>query len=163
MFVGKWHLGDEGSHPQDRGFDVNVGGWKAGSPIGGYFDPYQNPSLPNQTAGECLPIRLAHEMGRLIEETGDQPFLAYLSFYAVHGPIQTSKDRWERFRQKAVAAGDVDRSRFEFDRYLPVRRIQDCPVYAGLIEAMDDAVGIVQATLTRLGIADNTIVVFTSD
>ena len=167
LFVGKWHLGDVGSHPEDRGFDVNVGGWKAGSPIGGYFDPYQNPNLPNQTAGQCLPIRLAHEMSRLIEETTEedngQPFLAYLSFYSVHGPIQTSRDRWERFRQKAVAAGDVDRSRFEFDRYLPVRRVQDCPIYAGVIEAMDDAVGIVQGTLTRLGLDDNTIVVFTSD
>ena len=163
LFVGKWHLGDVGAHPEDRGFDVNVGGWKAGSPIGGYFDPYQNPSLPNRTSGECLPIRLAGEMSRLIEESGDQPFLAYLSFYSVHGPIQTSQDRWERFRQKAVAAGDPDRSRFEFDRYLPVRQVQDCPIYAGMIEAMDEAVGIVLETLERLGLDDNTIVVFTSD
>ena len=163
LFVGKWHLGDVGAHPEDRGFDVNVGGWKAGSPIGGYFDPYQNPSLPNTTAGECLPIRLARETSRLIEESGEQPFLAYLSFYSVHGPIQTSQDRWERFRQKAVAAGNVDGPRFEFDKYLPVHRVQDCPIYAGMIEAMDDAVGIVLATLARLGLEDNTIVVFTSD
>ncbi|MEW6752229.1 MAG: sulfatase [Candidatus Latescibacterota bacterium] len=163
LFVGKWHLGDVGAHPEDRGFDVNVGGWKAGSPMGGYFDPYQNPRLPNRKRGECLPLRLAHEMSRLIEDCGAQPFLAYLPFYSVHGPVQTSRDRWERFRQKAVAAGNPDRSRFAFDRYLPVRRVQDCPVYAGMIEAMDEAVGIVQATLERLGVNDQTIVIFTSD
>ena len=163
LFAGKWHLGDVGSHPEDRGFDVNIGGWKAGSPIGGYFSPYQNPKLPNREDGECLPIRLANELSCLIEESADQPFLAYLSFYSVHGPIQTSKDRWERFRRKAVAAGEADAKRFEFDRYLPVRLVQDCPIYAGMIEAMDDAVGVVLGTLERLGLEDDTIVVFTSD
>jgi arylsulfatase A-like enzyme len=176
LFVGKWHLGDVGAHPEDRGFDVNVGGWKAGSPIGGYFSPYQNPMLPNRKDGECLPLRLADEMSRLIEQTADRPFLAYLSFYSVHGPIETSKDRWERFRRKAVAAAPgsghgvadgkrpaaADQRRFAFDRYLPVRLLQDCPVYAGMIAAMDEAVGVVLATLRRLGLAQDTIVVFTS-
>ncbi len=163
LFVGKWHLGDVGAHPEDRGFDVNIGGWKAGSPIGGYFDPYQNPNLPNQKPGECLPHRLAQEMGEQIQSCGAQPFLAYLSFYSVHGPIQTSRDRWERFRQKAVAHGPLAHRRFEFDKYLPVRMVQDCPIYAGMIQAMDEAVGIVLDTLQRLGLDDNTIVVFTSD
>jgi len=168
LFVGKWHLGDTGAHPEDRGFDVNIGGWKAGSPVGGYFAPYQNPMLADGPPGECLPLRLAREMSRLIEAAGDRPFLAYLSFYSVHGPIQTSKDRWERFRLRAVAAAaDPGRAlpqhRFAFDRYLPVRLVQDCPVYAGMIEAMDEAVGLVLDTLERLRLDDHTIVVFTSD
>lgn len=162
LFVGKWHLGDVGAHPEDRGFDVNVGGWKAGSPIGGYFSPWQNPRLPNRRDGECLPLRLADEMSRLIEASAGQPFLAYLSFYSVHGPIQTSRDRWEYFRQKAVAAGPP-LQRFAFDRRLPVRQVQDCPVYAGMIQAMDEAVGLVLETIERLGLADHTVTVFTSD
>ena len=39
FFAGKWHLGDEGSWPKDHGFDINVGGWDKGSPMGGYFAP----------------------------------------------------------------------------------------------------------------------------
>jgi arylsulfatase A-like enzyme len=88
--------------------------------------------------------------------------LAYLSFYSVHGPIQTSKDRWEKFRKKAVAKGLADK-RFIFDRNLPVRQVQDCPIYAGMIEAMDDAVGLVLDALAENGLRENTIVCFTSD
>jgi arylsulfatase A-like enzyme len=44
-----------------------------------------------------------------------------------------------------------------------VRQVQDCPIYAGMIEAMDQAVGIVLKKLDDLGLADNTIVCFTSD
>ncbi len=54
-------------------------------------------------------------------------------------------------------------SGFEMERHLPIRRTQDNPVYAGLVEAMDDAVGIVLQTLDDLGLEDNTVVIFTSD
>ena len=47
--------------------------------------------------------------------------------------------------------------------FLPIRQVQDNPVYAGLVEAMDDAVGHVLNTLDELGLDDNTIIVFTSD
>jgi arylsulfatase A-like enzyme len=57
----------------------------------------------------------------------------------------------------------VPAKRFIFDRNLPVRQVQDCPVYAGMIEAMDDAVGLVLDTLDELGLTENTIVCFTSD
>ncbi|MBN2449891.1 MAG: sulfatase [Lentisphaeria bacterium] len=162
FFAGKWHLGGEGSYPEDRGFDINLGGFSAGSPPGGYFAPYKNPKLPDGPPGESLPIRLGRETARFIEGQGRDPFLAYLSFYSVHGPIQTSRDRWERFRQKARSAPQPER-RFLFDRNLPVRQVQDCPIYAGMIQAMDDAVGIVLDALERTGQADNTIVCFTSD
>jgi arylsulfatase A-like enzyme len=57
----------------------------------------------------------------------------------------------------------VPEKRFIMDRNLPVRQVQDNPVYAGVIEAMDDAIGIVLETLDRCGCAENTIVCFTSD
>ena len=52
---------------------------------------------------------------------------------------------------------------FIIDRTTPVRQVQDNPLYAGMVEAMDDAVGMVLDTLDRLGLEDNTIIVFTSD
>ncbi|NQT92772.1 MAG: sulfatase, partial [Lentisphaerae bacterium] len=162
FFAGKWHLGDKGADPEDFGFEINRGGWVAGGPAGGYFAPWNNPRLEPGPDGESLPARLGRETAQFITEHKDEPFLAYLSFYSVHGPIQTSKDRWERFREKAVARGAPDR-RFLFDRKLPVRQLQDCPIYAGMIEAMDDAVGLVLDTLDQHGLAENTIVCFTSD
>ena len=162
FFAGKWHLGDEGAFPEDFGFEINKGGWTAGSPSGGYFAPWINPKLEPGADGECLPLRLARETAQFIDDHKSEPFLAYLSFYSVHGPIETSKERWEKFRSKAVAGG-VPEKRFIFDRNLPVRQVQDCPVYAGMIQAMDDAVGLVLDALDRHGLSENTIVCFTSD
>ena len=162
FFAGKWHLGSEGAYPEDFGFEINKGGWHAGGPEGGYFAPWVNPKLESGPNGESLPMRLSRETAKFIKDHKDGPFLAYLSFYSVHSPIQTSRNRWEKFRKKAVAQGIPDK-RFIFDRNLPVRQVQDCPVYAGMIEAMDDAVGLVLDTLDKLGLAENTIVCFTSD
>lgn len=162
FFAGKWHLGSQGSWPGDHGFQINQGGWDSGGPRGGYFSPWQNPNLPSGPPGESLPIRLGRETAAFIEANRDRPFLAYLSFYSVHGPIQTTRELWNKYRDKAVAAG-LSEERFLWDRRLAVRQVQDCPIYAGMIEAMDDAVGIVLEKLHELGLEEQTIVCFTSD
>ncbi len=162
FFAGKWHLGGEGSLPTDHGFDINRGGWEKGSPIGGYFAPWENPYLPYTYPGENLTRRLAEETASFLEAHRDSAFLAYLSFYAVHGPIQTTREKWRKYRDKAAARG-IAETGFEMGRYLPVRQVQDNPVYGGLVESMDDAVGHVMDELERLGLAETTIVVFTSD
>jgi len=161
-FAGKWHIGKEGSWPTDHGFDINKGGWDRGSPIGGFFSPWVNPNLPNQKDGENLSMRLANETAEFIKAHKDTSFFAFLSFYAVHGPIQTTEAKWKKYRDKAEVMGIADKG-FEMAKFLPIRQQQDNPVYAGLVEAMDDAVGRVLNTLDALGLAENTIVVFTSD
>lgn len=165
FFAGKWHLGSRGSWPEDHGFDINKGGWDAGSPKG-YFSPYGNPNLPDGKNGEELSMRLARETVRFLEENNPertgQPVFAFLSFYAVHSPVQTSKAKWEKYRQKAEQLG-IAVSGYEMSRYLPIRLVQDNPIYAGLVESMDDAVGVVLNGLEKLGLDKNTIIVFTSD
>lgn len=166
FFAGKWHLGDSTSWPKAHGFDINKGGWDKGSPIGGYFSPYVNPNLENKEDGENLSMRLAKETVAFINQNNPkvtgQPFFAYLSFYAVHGPIQTTQEKWAKYRKKAEDAGIAEKG-FEMGHFLPIRQVQDNPVYAGLVEAMDDAVGEVLQTVDELGLADNTVIVFTSD
>ena len=165
FFAGKWHLGGESAWPENRGFDINKGGWDAGGPTGGkggYYAPWKNPRLPAGPDGESLTLRLADETVSFIEQNKSRPFLAYLSFYAVHGPLQTTRQRWEKYRAKA-AAQPAPAERFAIDRTLPVRQVQDNPIYAGLVEEMDDAVGRVLRKLDELGLAENTVVVFTSD
>lgn len=162
FYAGKWHLGSKGSWPEDHGFSINKGGWQAGSPAGGFFAPYENPNLEDGPDGESLPIRLGQETAAFIQENKEKPFLAYLSFYSVHSPIQTTQELWKKYRDKAVAMG-LESERFLFDRKLSVRQVQDCPIYAGMIESMDTAVGIVLNKLDELGLTENTIICFTSD
>lgn len=162
---GKWHLGSS-TTPEMAGFDINVGGYDAGHPRNGYFSPYNNPKLTDGPAGENLSIRLAEETNRFLEEQASQkkksPFFVYLSFYAVHAPIQTTEERWRYFRDKAVEMG-IESDAFAIDRTLPVRLHQDNPVYAGLVQQMDISVGMVLDKLEELKLDKNTIVIFTSD
>jgi arylsulfatase A-like enzyme len=162
FFAGKWHLGGQGSYPEEHGFDVNVGGWEKGSPVGGYFSPWENPNLENKRTGEQLSMRLAEETANFMAENKGVPFFAFLSFYAVHGPIQTSQAKWRKYRDKVQELG-VPKAGFKMERRLPVRIHQDNPVYAGLVEHMDEAVGLVLQALDSLGLSDDTIVIFTSD
>ena len=171
FFAGKWHLGNTGSFPENHGFEINIGGHHRGSPPGGFFAPFKNPKMKDGPPGESLPIRLARETATFITRNAQDredplkkpaPFLAYLSFYSVHGPIQTTPDLWSKHQKKAAQKPRAG-GRFLYDRTLPVRQVQDCPIYAGMMESMDDAVGIVLATLDELNLAPNTIVIFTSD
>lgn len=167
FFAGKWHLGSakQNSLPTDHGFDVNQGGYEKGGPYsGGYFSPFNNPQMKDyeDEKGMSLSMKLAKETSKFIEKNKDTTFLAYLSFYAVHAPIQTTKAKWEKYRNKAEKMGIAENG-FEMERVLPARKQQDNPVYAGLIEQVDEAIGSVMQTLKKNGLDKNTIVVFTSD
>ena len=58
---------------------------------------------------------------------------------------------------------ELQENGYGMERKLPIERVQDNPIYAGLVETMDDAVGVVLIRLKSLNMDDNTIVVFTSD
>lgn len=166
FFAGKWHLGGEGFMPTDQGYDINVGGGKYGHPPNGFFSPYKIETLHDGPHGEQLPLRLAHETADYIRSRADQsaPFFAMLSFYSVHAPIQTTQSLWRKYRDKADQLGlATSGPRFIFDRIQEVRQTQDNPLYAGMMESMDDAVGIVLESLEQSGQAENTVVLFTSD
>jgi len=162
FFAGKWHLGPEGFWPEDQGFDVNKGGTERGGPWGGkhYFSPYGNPRLEDGPPGEHLPIRLGRETADFIEAHKDGPFLAYLAFYSVHTPLMTTEELKAKYRAKRKDAPDTQ---WGTESERKVRLIQNHAVYAGMVEAMDTAVGIVLDTLDRLGLSENTLVFFMSD
>ncbi|MEP4889949.1 MAG: sulfatase-like hydrolase/transferase [Aliiglaciecola sp.] len=76
-FLGKWHLGDEEKYwPESHGFNVNVGGYSAGSPRG-YFSPHKNPRLSDGEEGEYLTERLTNQAINLLDGYAkeDKPFL----------------------------------------------------------------------------------------
>ena len=170
FFAGKWHLGEsEEYYPQNRGFDINIGGYNAGGPYTGgrYFAPYENPEIKKEgPKGEHLPTRLANETNAFIEANKDKPFLAYLSFYSVHNPLMGRPDLVKKYKAKLA---DIEGEEFGEEEQIfgtkprKVRILQNHPVYAAMVEAMDEAVGSVLTQLDKSGVADNTIVIFTSD
>ena len=163
FFAGKWHLGSQGFWPEDQGFDVNKGGIERGGPYGGkrYFSPYGNPRLKDGPPGEHLPDRLATETAKFIEANREGPFFAYLSFYSVHTPLMARGDLKKKYQAKKQRLGLEAKWAPEGTR--KVRLVQEHAVYAGMVEAMDQAVGKVLARLDKLGLADNTVVFFMSD
>ena len=143
--IGKWHLGNQPFWPDRQGFDLNIAGCDKGSPPS-YFAPYRIPTLADGPAGEFLTERLADEALKFIERNKDRPFFAYLPNYAVHQPIAARPAVIAKYKAKA-------------DPSAP----QHNATYAGLIESVDDGVGRILKKLDDLGIADRTIVFFTSD
>lgn len=142
--IGKWHLGGEDFWPTKQGFDVNIGGMDIGSPPS-YFSPYKIKTLPDGPPGEFLTDRLTQEAVKFIEANKDKPFYIYLPHYAVHTPIMAKQAVIEKYQKIRAAGGHSN------------------PVYAGLVESVDDSVGALRAKLTELGLAENTLFVFTSD
>lgn len=163
FFAGKWHLGPEGYWPENQGFDVNMGGNERGGPYGGkrYFSPYGNPRLPDGPPGEHLPDRLSSEAVKFIREKRNQPFLVYFPFYSVHTPLMARPDLQKKYEEKRARLGLEAKWGREHER--DVRLVQEHAVYAGMVEAMDLAVGKVLAALDEYGLRENTLVVFTSD
>jgi arylsulfatase A-like enzyme len=164
FFAGKWHLGPQGFYPEDQGFEVNKGGLEWGNPSAGhhYFSPYGNPKLSDGPPGEHLPARLAKETAQFISAHRDRPFLAYLSFYSVHTPLMARDDLRQKYEAKAKSVKHAGPD-WGQERERRVRLIQDHAIYAGMVEAMDRAVGTVLTKLDELGLTDRTIVIFMSD
>jgi arylsulfatase A-like enzyme len=161
FFTGKWHLGDKGYWPEDQGYEINLGGNRAGHSRT-YFSPYNNPQLPDGAEGEQLDERLANETAKFIREHRDQPFFAFFSQFDVHVPLQTKPELERKYAAKAKEFTQYG-PRFKPDKGSDVRQVQDHAVYAGMVETMDAAVGIVLKALDETGVADRTVVIFTSD
>jgi arylsulfatase A-like enzyme len=178
MISGKWHLGADPKYwPENQGFDVNKGGYNAGQPnksktSNGYFSPYGNPRLEDGPEGEYLTDRQTDEAIKFIENSGEKPFFVYLSYYAVHNPLQGKEHLVEKFTQKADSLGLTKTETFTrekewiresmSDNYKE-RIIQSNPVYAAMIHSVDENIGKLVARLRELGLDQNTVIIFTSD
>ena len=160
-FIGKWHLGGTNFYPEKQGFDLNVGGCDRGHPPS-YFSPYQIPTLPDGPPGEYLNDRLTDEALKFLDRSAQRPFFLYFSHYAVHTPLQAKPAVVAKYRTKAakLPAGQAE---FASELGRQVRQIQKHPVYAAMIESMDESIGRVMEKLTALGLDQNTIIFFTSD
>jgi arylsulfatase A-like enzyme len=150
--VGKWHLGISAPNiPTERGFDLFHGF------LGDMMDDYwthlrhgQNLMRRNQEVvqpeGHATDV-FTDWACRYLEERSKagQPFLLYLAYNAPHDPLQPKPDWLEKVRQREPGMPD-QRARL-----------------VGLIEHLDAGIGHVLATLDKTGLAQNTLLIFTSD
>ena len=146
--IGKWHLGPKGYWPEDFGFDSNVAGDEHGHPAPphGYFGPFYYHNLTGYTENDNLTEVLTNKVDEFLTAAAPKgPFFLYLAEYAVHEPLAERKPRVDKYLKKNGGKDEPD------------------PTYAAVVESVDRCVARLRKKLTELGVADNTIIMLTSD
>jgi len=164
VHIGKWHLGRaDGFAPNDQGFDESL------LMDSGLFLPEDDPNVVNAKVdfdpidrflwaamrysasynggkrfepGGYLTDYWTEESLKVIEANKNRPFFLYLAHWGVHTPLQATREDYE-------AVGDIGPHRLR--------------VYAAMVRSLDRSVGRIMKKLEDEGLADNTIVVFSSD
>ena len=145
--VGKWHIGfKEGLRPHERGFDFHYGfmsGARSFYPDNPReLDPIVRNGVPVKNEKEYLTDAFARESVDFIERSKDEPWFLYLAFNAVHSPLEAT----EKYESRFPDIKDGKRK-----------------TYAGMLSALDDAVGRVMTKVRELGEEENTLIFFYSD
>lgn len=145
-YIGKWHLGNDPRHgPRHQGYDfaavIN------GPHLPGRYRVQERNDLKPKP-GQFRTDFEADLSARFIGENREKPFFLMISPYAVHIPLAAMSDKVAKYRKKAGDKGD---------NHLPH------PVYAALVEHVDDLVGRIVGEIERAGLTDETMILFTSD
>ena len=144
--VGKWHIGfREGLRPHERGFDfayVFHSGARTYYPETKSKDPLYRNGVVVKHEPDYLTDAFAEESIHFIKQNQNDPFFLYMAFNAVHTPMEATDKYLKRF---------------------PNIKDKKRQALAGMLSAMDDAVGNVLDTLEALNLTENTLVMFYSD
>ncbi|MDZ8117840.1 sulfatase [Pontiella agarivorans] len=148
LFLGKWHIGEEGFYPVDQGFDRQVGTTDHGSPNNYYPDYFRDTDILDEADSETyLTDRLTDELVTFIEGWDQkQPLMVSMWYYNVHSPNIGRKDLVRKFENRPGLKDEP-------------KRVQ----YAAQVAAVDESIGRIRAALEAKGMDKNTVIVFTSD
>jgi arylsulfatase A-like enzyme len=136
---GKWHLGqDEAHHPAKRGFDEAI------VSMGKHFDFVTQPKV-DYPKGTYLADFLTDKATDFIKRNKEKPFFLYLPHFGVHSPHEAKPDLLAKFQKLPTAGGHTNAT------------------YAAMIASVDESVGRVLTLLDELKLAENTVVIFSSD
>jgi len=147
-FFGKWHLGRAPYFPEQQGFDLVVGGREHPGPPRSYFAPWPIDTIPESPPGSHIDDVITAEAVKFLKANQDKPFYLNMWFYSVHAPFEAKQPLIEKYRRKAI-----------HDPENP----QKNPVMGGMVETLDDNVGLIVQTLKDLNLLENTLIIFTSD
>lgn len=141
IHLGKWHVSEA---PLERGFDINVGGNGGGSPTGGYFVPFGKGSMERYNEeypeGTHRVDIFADKAVAFLRDSRAEPFFMHMAFYSVHTRLEAVPEY----------VGGYDETEVN-------------PVYASMIEKMDEGIGRILDELDALGLRERTLIVFSSD
>lgn len=170
--VGKWHLGhaQQTFHPNERGFDhfyghlhTEVGFYPPFSNQGGKDFQRNGTSIDDQGYETYL---LANEVSRYIRERDrSKPFFVYMPFIAPHTPLDAPKELQEKYKDINTDLAPARSAHTDRTRMISKQRGEPSarPMYAAVVDGMDQAIGQVLDTLDKEGLANDTIVLFFSD
>ena len=170
--VGKWHLGhaQQTHHPNSRGFEHFYGHLHTEV---GYYPPFANQGGKDfQRNGVSINDEgyetdlLAEEGSRYIRERDpSKPFFLYLPFLAPHTPLDAPQHLQDKYADIDTDLPPARSVQTDGTRTISKLLLRDSarPMYAAVVDAMDQAIGRVLETLDEEGISDNTIVLFFSD
>ena len=159
-FVGKWHLG-YGPYTEEKryGFDYMFATNMPKDSFAGIY--YLNEDGPFELNEEWLPCKETSVAIDFIEkhlnENNDQPFMLMMSWIPPHWPYNTLPDRYNIYNaEDIVLPPNIPEQMAAFEK-------KETALYYGNITGLDDQIGRLITAIDRLGIADNTIFVFSSD
>ena len=137
---GKWHMG--GGSPERHGYDAHNGLTSNNEGFADQPDPKRSSEVTDDA------VAFIDEQAQ-----SDRPFFVQVSYYAVHTPVRALPETVSRF------------SEYQNQRELGMRgdQVHTNSAYAAMTLEMDQGVGRILDTLDRLGVADDTYVIFTSD
>lgn len=136
---GKWHLGQDAEHhPSRRGFDEAI------VSMGKHFNFATQPKV-DYPKGAYLADFLTDNSVEFIQRNKERPFFLYLPHFGVHSPFEAKPELIAKFKGLPTAGGHGD------------------PTYAAMIASVDESVGRVMKKLDELKLAENTLVIFSSD
>jgi arylsulfatase A-like enzyme len=136
---GKWHIGQGGAyHPGQRGFDEAI------VSMGAHFDFVTSPKV-DYPKGQYYADFLTERAVDFIRRHQSHPFFLYLPHFAVHAPHDAKPELVDKFRPKPAVGGHNN------------------PTYAAMIYSVDESVGRVMQVLEDLNLAENTVLIFSSD
>lgn len=151
--IGKWHLGSRSfSTPNDRGFDYFYGFHPGCVDFYSHRFYWGDPKVPNYhdlfrnrteifEDGQYLTDRINEEAVQFVRQNAKSPFFLYLAYNAPHYPMHAPKKYLDRY-------SGLDRER---------------QVYAAMVSAVDDGIGMVREELRKQGILDDTCIFFLGD
>jgi len=183
--IGKWHLTGYRYHgakvevrPTDHGFDEELINEIKGVGNGANFFPYVfrkqkicwlNVKKKRLAGKEYLVDRMNLEAVDFIERNKDRPFFLYLSHFATHTILNGRPELVEKYRRKhapppstrknCYLCKDAGKKGDAGNHWAPDHN----PHLAAMLESIDDGVGMIVKKLSALGLADRTLIVFTSD
>ncbi len=170
--VGKWHLGhaQQTYHPNNRGFEHFYGHLHTEV---GYYPPFANQGGKDfQRNGASIDdegyetFLLADEAVRYIRRRDkERPFFLYLPFLAPHTPLDAPQALQDKYADIDTDLPPARSSQTDGTRTIAKLLLRDSarPMYAAVVDGMDQAIGRVLQALDDEGISDDTLVLFFSD